>query len=561
MLILGISALEHDATAALVRDGQVLAAMEEDKLNRTPTYGGIPRLAMEQCARQVGVKLSEIPVVAMAAHPRRAWLREERFRLSLLARHPAASFGTGAMGRVYRAMNHKRQMRPLFNPQTRWVQFEHHLCHAAGAFFSSPFDRALVLTLDESGDMWGGLVALGEGKNLRPLHALSFPNSPGWLYSRITECLGFRPKRDEHKTQWLGKNGRPQFLPALRKIFARDARGLPVLRREFLGAPLAGRWGISPQFLRELKLSPDALRSDPAARADLARSAQDWLEEIVLEIAENFRKKTGATQLCLAGGVFLNVLLVRALETRSGFTSVHVQPVAGNSGTSLGAAWLAARELGANWERKEMRHSYLGPEFASDQIKAVLDNCKVIYHYYRSDAELLDATVELLRKDKIVAWYQGRMEFGLRALGNRSILASPFSPYVIDNLNQYIKHREDFHPFALSVPQEAAGGIFDCTSNCRFMSSMGMLRSAVQGLEPFTFRGRDVRVHVVEREANPRFHDLLTRFSDGQPAPVLVNTSFNLFGEPLVCEPREAVRSFYCCGIDSLVIGNFIVEK
>jgi carbamoyltransferase len=561
MLILGLSALEHDAAAALVRDGEVLAAFEEDKLNRTPTYGGIPRLAMEHCARQAGVKLAEIPVVALASQSERAWLREERFRLSLLAQHPASSFGVGAMGRVYRAMNYRRQMRPLFNAQTRWLRFEHHLCHAAGAYYSSPFERALILTLDEWGDMWGGLLAVGEGDGMRPLQAMRFPNSLGWLYSRLTEALGFRAKRDEHKTQWLGKNGQPRFLSALRRVFRRDSRGLPVLNREYFDTGPQRRWGLAPKLLQEMGVSPELVRNDPAVRADLARSLQDWLEETVLEIAEEFRTKTSAKQLCVSGGVFLNVLLVRALEVRSGFDAVHVQPVAGNPGTALGAAFLAERELGGKTPRKEVVHTFFGPEFGSDQIKAVLDNCKVIYHYFRTDSELLEAAADLLRKDKIVAWYQGRVEFGLRALGNRSILASPFSPYVIENLNQYIKHREDFHPFALSVPLEDAAAIFDCSPNCRFMASVGTLRAELQGLEPFAFSGRNVRVHTVEREANPRFHDLLKRFGAGQPAPVLVNTSFNLFGEPLVCDPREAIRSFYCCGIDALVIGNFVLEK
>jgi carbamoyltransferase len=203
----------------------------------------------------------------------------------------------------------------------------------------------------------------------------------------------------------------------------------------------------------------------------------------------------------------------------------------------------------------------LGPGLGSQEIKAVLDNCKIIYKYLSGEEQLTVDSVKLLQRDKIVAWCQGRTEFGHRALGNRSILASPFSEYVIDNVNQYIKHRADFHPFALSVPAERAAEFFDCSPNCRFMASLGTLKNQVPGLEQFAFNGREVRVHTVDKDSNPGFWRLLHKFGETAPAPVLVNTSFNLFGEPLVSDPREAVRSFYCSGIDALALGSFLVVK
>jgi carbamoyltransferase len=333
------------------------------------------------------------------------------------------------------------------------------------------------------------------------------------------------------------------------------------MNKRYFGREPEESRAFETEILRDLGLDAQALAADPQLRASLARSARDVLEEIILAITERFREQHHVDSLCLAGGLFLNVFLVRALETRSQMKQVYVQPVAGNSGTALGAALLARKALGRP-ARQSLHHLYLGPGFTSSEIKAVLDNCKIIYKYPSGEEPLLAETVQLLQRDKIVAWFQGRTEFGHRALGNRSILASPFSEYVIENVNQYIKHREDFHPFAFSAPAEVVPKLFDCSPNCRFMASLGTLKSdAPASLERFAFEGRQVRVHAVERETNPRFWRLLHKFGERSPAPVLFNTSFNLFGEPLVSDAREAIRSFYCAGIDALAIGDFLLVK
>jgi carbamoyltransferase len=561
MSILGITGFEHDATAALLGDSGIIAAIEEDKLARSPRIGGLPRLAMEFVLRRGGVRPADLEAVAVATCPRRTWLREERFRMKLLVSRPGSSYQTGSIGRVYRSHNLLRLLRSLLGPRTPVLQFEHHLCHAASAYYPSPFDRALVLTLDETGDMRPGMVALAEGNELRPIEDYWFPDSLGWFYTRVTELLGLRPHLDEQKTQWLGRTGTADLLGAFRKFFVADKNGAPRLNREFFGSGFAGQWSFSAEARRQLGLTGTEPPQDPALRATIARSAQEFLEETVVALAERHRKTTGATSLAVAGGVFLNVLLVRALEKRTGFQKVFAQPAAGNAGTALGAGFLAQKALKGKPGRYPLVSLDWGPDFESGGLKAVLDNSKIIYRYLPAEAELFAETVKLLNAGKIVAWCQGRLEFGLRALGNRSLLASPFSPYVIENLNRYIKHREDFHPFALSIPAEKAAAIVDATDNCRFLSSTGELRAGVQGLDDFTFMGRQVRLHIAEREANPRFWNLLQAFGASAPAPVLINASFNLFGEPMVAEPRDAVRSFYCSGTDALVLGNFLVTK
>ena len=538
MNILGISTPGPNAAAALFDNRGIVAAVEEEKLTRLNDSHALPQLALQQLLAAASLRFSDIGAIAFADRgtKNRNGQKRSPAREAMLAR-----------------------LRQLLAGR-RFLSFDHHLCHAASTFYTSDFSRSLILTLDHGANSSSGLIAIGEDDNLKPLHSLAFPNSLGWFYSCVTQLTGLRPQRDEHKLQWLSKDGQPDYLEIFRKLFTWNSKGLPSFdRRHFTHGP-DGSGVFAPRLYRELGLSRSAA-PERTVRANLARSAQEALEELVLHLAENIREQIGVDSLCLAGGVFQNVLLVRALEERSSFRNVYVQPVAGNAGTSLGAAFLARKKATGRSGRAPLGSLALGPEPTSQEIKSVLDNCKIVYKYLNSEDELLAETTHQLERGKIVGWCQGRTEFGHRALGNRSLLASPFNEYVLDNVNQFIKHREEFHPFALSVPAERAHEFFDCGSNCRFMASLGDLKNPIAGLERFTFNGTAVRVHTVERQANPLFWKLLHKFGESAPAPILVNTSFNLFGEPLVTDPRSAVRSFYCSGVDALAIGSFLVVK
>jgi carbamoyltransferase len=559
MVVIGISDLAKDPSVAAVGPAAPIAAIEEMKLSRAADDALLPRNAMEYCLRESGVRLADVSCIALAHRPRQAWMREEQLRLKLLGSGSEPGGGTGSASSLSRQLMSLRMLRRAAGTRTPIKVLEHHLCHAASAYYASEFDRALVLTLDGSGDMWSGMIAVGEGLELRRLRALKFPDSLGWLYTQVTEFLGFRPFHDEQKTQWLSALGEPDLLKVFERLFVRQPNGVPALDRRFLGRPLGGAWRLSPAFFRQLQNGQQP--PGGAHAAAVAKSTQAFLEDTVVNLAENYRRSTGMRYLCLAGGVFLNVLLVRALEERTGFDRVFVQPASGNSGTALGAAYLARRQFNGHATREAIRDLHLGPSFDPAQIKAVLDNCKVVYRYFPEERDLVAEAASLLGKNLTVGWYHGRTEFGLRALGNRTILASPFTSYVTQNLNEYIKHREDFHPFVLSVPEEEAAKWFEFSSNCRFAASVGRLRDGVTGFEQFAFGKRLVRLHVVQREVNPRFSALLHKFGESAPAPVLVNTSFNLFGEPLVSDPRAAVRSFYCAGIDALVLEDFVVVK
>jgi carbamoyltransferase len=537
MRILGLSKLSRDSAAALFDDQNILTAVEEAKLTRNQEPSYVPRLAIARILESFQLNPPDLIAIALSELPPSSSKKHS---------YSAAAF---------------QQLRHLLAGNRRILRFDHHLSHAASAYYTSGFDRALILSLDEGHASRSGLVALGDADRIKPLRAMSFPNSLGWFYSRITQYLGLQPNRDEHKLQWLSKDGQPVFFEAFRQLFSFDAKGLPILNRRYFTSGADRRGIFSPRFYKAISLPKPGAPLDPSLRANVARSAQDLLEEIVITLATNFRGETATDELCLAGGVFQNILLIRALELRSGFKNVYVQPVAGNAGTALGAGFLARKKLTGHSGRAPLTSLALGPEPTSQEIKAVLDNCKIVYHYFSGDDQLHEEVCKHLHRGKIVAWCQGRTEFGHRALGHRSLLASPFSEYVVENVNQYIKHREEFHPFALSVPAERAAEYFDCGPNCRFMASLGSLKNPVAGLERFAFNGNAVRVHTVEKESNSGFWRLLHKFGESAPAPILVNTSFNLFGEPLVTDPRSAVRSFYCAGVDALALGPFLVVK
>ena len=419
MLILAVSDLKRNPAAAIF-NGQTrgpLAAIEEAKLERNRSDDGLPRLAIDFCLREAGARLQDVGAVAVAGRPKREWVREENLRRALLPAPAARRSQTNGTRIPARLRDHQR-LRQLFGREVGFYSFEHHLCHAASAFYASEFDRSLILTLDGAGDMWSGLLAIGEGEEIRQLRPLQFPDSLGWLYAQVTELIGFEAGRDEHKTQWLSSRGTSDYLGMFKRFFARGADGIPVFDRQYLGRDTAGTWRLAPGLIPQS--SADASDRGTNGAATIARSVQDFLEQEVVAVAEHYRRLTGARHLCLAGGVFLNPLLVRALERDTGFAGVFVQPAADNSGTAIGVGYLARKQLAGTCGRTPLRDFFLGPQFGPQEIKDVLDNSKLVYRYCAAEPELLDVAASLLERNRIVGWYQGRMEFGHRALGNRT---------------------------------------------------------------------------------------------------------------------------------------------
>jgi carbamoyltransferase len=573
--ILGISGLAHDSAAALLGDDGIVAAIEESKLVRKRATTGIPREAIRYCMERGGNGWRDVECVAVASRPVRAWARQAmlRARLTPFAPVPSGYYQTKALGELGRELNNGRLLQLLGEtPNLRVLHLEHHLCHAASAFYASAADRAVVLSLDEQGDGRAGAIALGEGTQLRILRSISFPHSPGWIFSQVTDLIGFTPHGDEHKTQWLALEGEPALENIFLEMTGSPGSNSPRLATSYFNKGLAGRIAFSPKFYKAVGVDPAIGKAaenglprpqiPEALRKQLAASVQQACAKVASEIAERYRKQTGAKSLCLAGGLFLNPAIVAHVEKNTGFDNVFVQPAAGNEGTALGAAWYERHHLGKKPRQAPLVQLDWGPRYSNQEIKQVLDNCKARYRFQVSDDQRLEETIQLLNAGKIVGWFHGAAEFGPRALGNRSLLASPWAPYVKENLNEFVKHREGFRPFAISVASERAAEFFEFTSAAHFMATLAVARpSAARLLEGFLLPGNRVRLHVVERAANPLLWELLDRFGHSAHAPMLVNTSFNLFGEPLVVSPRDAARSYFCSGIDALVIGSFSLAK
>ena len=516
MTIVGLGGLHGDSACAVLKDGVLRAAIEESKLEHA-ARGGIPEMAVGECLRLAEAEREDVNTVAVV--------------------RPVSS-GLQA------------PLRALF-PNAEIAVVEHHLAHAASAFFASPFKSATVLTLDRAGDFHCGARWKAQGNHLQLDKEWQTPDSPAAFYSAVTQLLGFRAGADEHKVQWLSAAGDDRFVELFRQVMGESGRP----DASFFDGNRKTHGGFSSKMYAALGIADGA--SVPAALApSVAHGMQRAVEDTVAAMAGE------GENLCVAGGLFYNPLLVESLERKGCWKNVFVQPSAGNPGTALGAVFHIWHQRQHQAKRVGAESLLLGPSYSQEEIKKILENCKLRFRYLRSDGETIASAVAMLGERKIVAWMQGRMEFGPRALGNRSILASPLDTYSTENLNVYIKHREPFRKFAASVPEELAAEYFDVGPNARNLATVGRVKPAHRKTFAAAILGEDiVRVHTVAGAENPLYHRLLLEAGKATGLPVLYNTSFNLFGAPIVSTPRDAVRSFYSSGIDALFVGNFVVEK
>jgi carbamoyltransferase len=512
MNILGITSSVADSATAILKNGKIAAAIEEAKISRRRRSRSLPEESIAECLRLAALKPEDIDVVALV--------------------------------RPFTETDLPLQLRVRF-AKARIVLVEHHLAHAASAYYASPFQNATVLTLDRKGDLRCGARWHGHNETLELEYEFFYPDSLGDIYGRVTELLGFAAGADEHKVQWLSAAGKPEYLELFQEIIGAG----PRVDGSYFDAGRLTLGGFSERFYEKLGLA-DRAEIPAEMRATLAASLQQTVTETVLLLAGE------GENLCLAGGLGFNALLVAALERSGRFKNVFVQPAAGNAGTALGAV------LSVHRGHVDAGDYCLGPSFSAEEIKQVLENCKLRFQYLLTTDEIVDTAVAQLEERRILAWMHGRMEFGPRALGNRSILASPLDPYSTENLNAYIKHREGFRKFAASVPAEVADKYFDAGPNARNLATVGTVREEHRKTFSGAILSGDlIRVHTVRKEDNPIYWKLLHAAGKKTGLPVLYNTSFNLFGEPLVCTPRDAVRSFYSSGIDAMFVGNFFLQK
>jgi carbamoyltransferase len=573
MYTLGINAAFHDPAACLVRDGVVLAAAEEERFTHVKhgkrpvpfTTWELPFHAIDYCLKEAGITLNDVAHVAYSFDPYLLLGKRRDDATVPIPLKPgpqpkAKGFdgpwdplflasisnapGFLADGVPLHLQARFRGVRLGAEPY-RWHWVPHHLAHAASAFNCSPFHRAAVLTLDGRGERATTGYGLGEGNRIEWLGQVQMPHSLGMLYERVTEYLGFLHGADEYKVMALASFGKPRYLAEFRDIIRLGARG---------------QYTIGPLRLDE-RFGPARLKGGPleAKHYDIASSLQVVLEENVLEICKWLHDATGADDLCMAGGVALNCVMNARLRERGPFKRIWVQPAAGDAGTALGAAlWTDVKVRGTDERAWTMDHAFLGPEASDDEIEGFLKWTKAPYRRLNDVAE---ETADILAQDKVIGWCQGRMEFGPRALGARSILASPIHADMQARLNE-IKDREDFRPVAPVVLEEEAANWFVNGGYSPFMLFVYDVRPEAAGRIP-AVRHVDgtARIQTVNRAQHPRYYDLLKAFQRRTGVPVLVNTSFNTRGEPIVCSVRDTVECFWTSPMDALVIGSFLLEK
>ena len=576
MYILGISGQDRDAAAALICDGQVVAAVEEDNLARVrhvgiTRNGGLPYHSIEFCLKRAGIRLDQLDYVAYYIDSQKLFRRELAFQ----ALHdvdgsepsPEAIFSSqfiDSLHNLKESLRTRRLIEASLSPKARFIIVDHQIAHGASAFYPSGFEQAAVISIGNRGDMTTTALMSGSGNKLNIQAKAQFPNSIGMLYGAVTAALGFSEDGDWHKTMWLSATGQPEFAELFSDILSIDSEGLPVVNLTYFKRLNEGSPLLAQPFFDRTGLKPRK-KDEPlrAVHRNIASSLQSCVQDVLCEIAARHRERTREEFLCMAGGVSLNSLANAAIERRAGYKQMFVQPSAGNAGCSLGAAlYVWHKVLGRTERVYKMEHAFLGPEFDDEQIKSVLDNCKLEYQYIATDRKLIDEVALALARGKIVGWFRGAMEFSPRTLGARSIFASPLNETMRDNLNHYVKHREDFRPFSAAVPVERVGEFFEPSTLTQFIQAVSRVKPESRSLIPAAVFGDGLaRVHTVTRKTNNMFWKLLVRFGEITGIPVLLNTSFNLFGEPVVSSPRDAVRGFYCSGIECLAIGNFLIRK
>ncbi|HEX7079857.1 MAG TPA: carbamoyltransferase C-terminal domain-containing protein [Gammaproteobacteria bacterium] len=567
MYTLGINAAYHDTSACLVRDGRVIAAAEDERFTRIKhgkrplpfTAWELPYHAIDYCLAHAGIELADIDRVAYSYDPR--LLLESHGESISLPLEPSAhrhaglapweplflSYIVNAERQLVNGVPHRlraRFRRAKTDRRWHWHFVEHHLCHEASAFLASPFDEAAVMTLDGRGERTATSYGHYAGGEYRRLGQVPLPHSLGLLYEEVTDYLGFLRSSDEYKVMALASYGEPRHAAAFRDILRAGPAGAYEVREprlvERFGAP---RPPGAPLERRHF---------------DVARSLQLVLEETVLELAGWLRRETGAENLCLAGGVALNCVMNAKLRDSGLFRRIWVQPAAGDAGTALGAAlWIDWRHNGGT-RGYRMDDVYLGPEFSPAEIESSLRRGKLLYR--RMD-DVAEECAALLAADKIVGWFQGRMEFGPRALGARSILASPISPDMQRRLND-IKDREDFRPVAPAVLEEDVAEWFVNGERSPFMLFVfDVAADKADRIPAVRHVDGTARVQTVSRAQHPLYYDLLKAFRRRTGVPVLVNTSLNTRGRPIVCTPHDAIECFWTSPLDALVIGPWLLEK
>ena len=557
MYTLGINAAFHDSAAALVKDGELIAAAEDERFThikhgkRPIPFSAyeLPFHAIDYCLQEAGITINEVDHIAYSFDPAlisAGNINEPHPVFSDELNELFLSYIKQAPHQLRDGYPHHLQKRLAgWNMQPeKWHFVEHHIAHAASAFYPSPFSEAAVLTLDGRGEMACTSYYKGEGNSLVKIGEVCMPHSLGMLYEKMTTYLGFLHSSDEYKVMALASYGKPIFVDQFRSLIHVQPNGCYTI----------------DDFSPEEVFGPARKRGGEYEQRvfDIAHSLQKVLEETVLQLAQWLYQQTKTANLCMAGGVALNCVLNAVIRDKGPFKNIWVQPAAGDAGTALGAAMWIDRKFSKTATMQKMQHAYWGPAYSDEEVETLLQWMKIPYRKLNNVAA---ETANILAQNKVIGWFQGRMEFGPRALGSRSILASPIDAEMQHKLNE-IKDREDFRPVAPVVMEDKAGEWFENATVSPFMLFVYNVNSDKADKIP-AVRHVDgtARIQTVNREQHQLYYDLLHEFNKLTGVPVLINTSFNTRGEPIVCSPKDAIACFFTSPFDALVINSFLLEK
>ena len=550
MNVVGLSAFFHESACCLLRDGQLVAAAEEERFSRVKHDPRLPVSAFRWCLRRGGIGITDVDCVAWYESPEKMLSRQ-------------IWSGVPEDARLDPGLP-ERAVREMLGYEGPVLTFEHHESHAASAFFFSGFPEAALLTVDGVGEWATTTYGRGRGSGIELFEEVRFPHSLGLLYSTVTAYLGFEVNDGEYKVMGLAPYGEPRYLEEMRRLVSSGPEGQYRLNLDYFDfVPFRDGSRMYSDALPRLFGEPPRQREAEITRfhQDVARSLQAVLEEILLEKVGYLHRRTGLPDLCMAGGVALNVVANGRILREGSFERLFVQPAAGDSGGCLGAAALAPAKLTGVRPGGRLPHIYLGPDWRTDEIAELLAATGLAAQDFRDrEAELLEAVVDRLEAGKVIGWFHGPMELGPRALGARSLLADPRDPGMRDRLNRLVKKREAFRPFAPSVLEAHAAEHFDLRGPSPFMLETCRVTSPLD-LPAVTHVDGSARPQTVDPEVAPRYAALIEAFRRRTGCPLLVNTSFNVRGEPIVCSPVDALFSLGSSGIDALVLEDFLIDR
>ena len=567
MHILGLTTL-GDSAATIIRDGEVVAAAEEERFSRVKHHAGVPFQAVSYCLEEAGIGIADVEHVALYWKPWIIGRKLSQTAMSLVVSRDMfrarVDRGVAGVGGSYAAMlRFPSLIRKHFGPSDfKFHYLEHHPCHAASAFFVSPFDRAAILTMDGTGEETTTMFARGQGTSITPSKRIKVPHSLGQFYSAVTNFLGFDMfQGDEWKIMGLAAYGKPEYYDFLAsRVLTLDGPLSFRVNARVLDHHMAKHYQFSDEAIEALGPPRKPEEEISERHQNIAASAQKVLEDVVLQLVAGLHEQTGEENLCLAGGVAFNSVMNGRIIRESPFRRVYIQPVAGDAGCSLGAAYLLYHDRLHHPRTYEMRHAYFGPSFSSAACRDAL-HAEGLPFETLPDDDLLARVARLIADGGIVGWFQGRMEFGPRALGNRSFLADPRRSDMRELLNKKVKLREWFRPLAPSLVEEASEGIFGWDHRDPFMVTViDVTEEERLRLPAIVHVDGTARPQTVIRETNPRYWRLLRQFEQLSGVPALLNTSFNV-QEPIVCRPEHAIRTFRNSNFDALVLEDHLVLR